>query len=171
MNFLLILREFKNNLFKKENLYFFIFVIIIFFVDRLSKLHIINNFSQNIYYINDYVNFNLIWNAGIGFGLLSTNSSLFYNIITTLIGMVIVFLGYFLIISNKIDKIIYSIIIGGAIGNFYDRIVYKAVPDFVDLHYDNFHWFTFNVADIFISIGIIIFILSSFFDKKKNENN
>ena len=118
MNFLLILREFKNNLFKKENLYFFIFVIIIFFLDRLSKLHIINNFSEDIYYVNDYVNFDLIWNAGIGFGLLSTNSSLFYNIITTLIGMVIVFLGYFLIISNKIDKIIYSIIIGGAVEIF-----------------------------------------------------
>ena len=85
--------------------------------------------------------------------------------------MVIVFLGYFLIISDKIDKFIYSIIIGGAVGNFYDRIVYKAVPDFVDLHYDNFHWFTFNVADIFITIGITIFILSSFFDKRKNENN
>ena len=109
--------------------------------------------------MNDYINLDLIWNIGIGFGLLSTNSSLFYNLVTILIGLIILFLVSFFIKSKKIDKFIFSIIIGGALGNFYDRVVYKAVPDFVDLHYNNFHWFTFNVADIFISIGIILFLL------------
>ena len=82
-----------------------------------------------------------------------------------MIGLVILFLIYIFLKSNIIDKLIYSIIIGGAFGNFYDRLVYKAVPDFIDLHYNNFHWFTFNVADIFITLGIIIFIIKSFFVK------
>ena len=165
MNFIISAKEFKNNLFKKENISFIIFLIIIFFLDRLSKLHIINNHNETIYYVNDYINFDLIWNIGIGFGLLSTNSSLFYNFVTVLIGIVITYLIYVFTVSNKIDKFIYSTIVGGALGNFYDRIAYKAVPDFIDLHYDNFHWFTFNVADIFITIGILIFILRSFFVK------
>ena len=65
--------------------------------------------------------------------------------------------------SKTSEKIIFSIIIGGAIGNLYDRLTYNAVPDFIDLHYNNFHWFTFNVADIFITIGILIFMIKSFF--------
>ena len=134
-------------------------ILIIFFLDRYTKLLILNNFNENSYYLNDFLNLDLIWNIGIGFGLLSTKSSLFYNLVTILIGIVILLLCYFFIISNKIDKLIFSIIIGGALGNFFDRILYKAVPDFVDLHYNNFHWFTFNVADIFITIGILVFII------------
>ena len=165
MNFLINLKEFKTHLFKRENIFFFILAIIIFFLDRLSKLQIINHYNEATYYINDYINFDLIWNIGIGFGLLSTKLSLFYNLVTILIGIVILLLFYFLIISNKIDKLIFSIIIGGALGNFFDRIVYKAVPDFVDLHYNNFHWFTFNVADIFITIGIMVYIIRGFWVK------
>ena len=82
-----------------------------------------------------------------------------------LIGIVILFLIYVFITSGKIDKLIYSIIIGGALGNFYDRLIYQAVPDFIDLHYENFHWFTFNVADIFITVGILIFVIKNFFVK------
>ena len=165
MNFLISLKEYKNHLLKKENLFFLVFTIIIFFLDRMSKLKIINNLNETSHYVNDYINFDLIWNIGIGFGLFSTNSSLFYNFVTTIIGIVIVYLIYVFTISNKLDKFIYSIIVGGALGNFYDRVVYKAVPDFVDLHYNNFHWFTFNVADIFITIGILIFIIRSFYIK------
>ena len=88
-----------------------------------------------------------------------------YNLITLLIGLIILILIYIFTKSEIIDKFIYSIIIGGALGNFYDRLIYKAVPDFIDLHYDNFHWFTFNVADIFITTGIMILILKSFFEK------
>ena len=122
-------------------------------------------FSDEKYFINDYINIDLIWNIGIGFGFLSHNSSLFYNSITFLIATVLVILFYFLIISKSLEKIIYAIIIGGALGNFYDRIIYRAVPDFLDIHYNNFHWFTFNVADIFISLGIFIFIIIGFFVK------
>ena len=163
MNFLQSIKIFKNHLLKNENIFFLIFVLIIFFLDRLSKLQIINNHNDVPYYVNAYVNFDLIWNIGIGFGLLSTNSSLLYNIVSIFILIVILLLIYYFTTSNKIDKFIYSIIIGGALGNFYDRITYNAVPDFVDLHYGNFHWFTFNVADIFISVRILIFIIRSFF--------
>ena len=159
------LKEIKNKIATKNNLYYLIVILIIFFLDRYTKFLILDNFSENTYYLNDFINLDLIWNVGIGFGFLSTDSFLIYNLITLLIGFVILILFYFLVLSEKIDKLIYSVIIGGALGNFYDRLVYNAVPDFIDLHYDNFHWFTFNVADIFITIGILIFILRSIFMK------
>ena len=159
------LKEIKNKIATKNNLYCLIVILIIFFLDRYIKLLILDNFSENTYYLNDFINLDLIWNVGIGFGFLSTDSFLIYNLITLLIGFVILILFYFLVLSEKIDKLIYSVIIGGALGNFYDRLVYNAVPDFIDLHYENFHWFTFNVADIFITIGILIFILRSIFVK------
>ncbi len=143
-------------------------ILLTFGVDRYSKIDIINNFNEKTFYVNSFINFDLIWNTGIGFGFLSTNSTIIYNLITSVIGIIILILIYVSIFSKKIDKFIFSIIIGGALGNFYDRIVYRAVPDFIDLHYLNFHWFTFNVADIFISIGIVIFILTSFFIKNEN---
>ena len=115
--------------------------------------------------MNDFLNLDLIWNIGIGFGFLSTDTLLFYNLVTFLIGSVILILFYILITSKSIDNLIYSIIVGGACGNFYDRLVYNAVPDFIDLHYNNFHWFTFNVADIFITLGILAFIIKGFFVK------
>ena len=165
MNLLINLKEIKDYFFKKENIFYLTFILIIFFLDRLSKKEIISNFNESVYFINDYVNFDLIWNIGIGFGFLSTDSSVFYNLVTIIIGLVILFLVYVFATSKKTDKLIYSIIIGGAVGNFYDRLIYKAVPDFIDLHFNNFHWFTFNVADIFITLGILIFILRSFFIK------
>lgn len=165
MNLLINLYKIKNNFLKKENIFFLIFAFIIFFFDRITKSKILNTYSDNTIFINDYINIDLIWNIGIGFGFLSTNSILFYNLISILIGIVILSLTYFLIISEKKEKLIYAIIIGGALGNFYDRLIYKAVPDFIDLHYDNFHWFTFNVADIFISLGILVFVVRSFFVK------
>tara|TARA_B100001057_G_scaffold87335_1_gene83299 strand:+ start:2427 stop:2927 length:501 start_codon:yes stop_codon:yes gene_type:complete len=162
MNFLQSAQNLKNHFLKKENIFYFTIVIIIFFLDRFSKLKILNQFSENIHYINNFINFDLIWNTGIGFGLLSFNSSLFYNLVSILIGLVVLILIYIFLISEKYEKLIYALIIGGAFGNFYDRLVYKAVPDFIDLHYNNFHWFTFNVADIFITLGILAFILRSF---------
>ena len=166
MNILINLRNIKKDFIKKENIFYLFFALIIFLFDRITKIKILNNFSEKTFIINDYINIDLIWNIGIGFGLLSTDSNIFYHITSTVIGLIILSLGYFLVVSEKTDKLIYSLIIGGALGNFYDRIVYKAVPDFIDLHYDNFHWFTFNVADIFISMGIILFLLRSFFTKE-----
>ena len=157
--------DIKNLIFRKQNILFALIILIIFIIDRISKINIINNFSENSYFINSFTNLDLIWNVGIGFGFLSTDSNLIYGLITLFIALVILMLIYVLILSNNLDKLIYSMIIGGAIGNFYDRLMFKAVPDFIDLHYNNFHWFTFNVADIFITVGIMIFILRSFFVK------
>ena len=159
------LKEIINKFFKKENFYFLILLLIIFSIDRFSKIKIIADFSDDIFFINEFLNFDLVWNTGIGFGLLSFNSSLYYNLISLLIFAVVLFLIFIGLKSDKFDKTIFSVIIGGALGNFYDRITFKAVPDFIDLHYGNFHWFTFNVADIFITIGIICFIMKEFFVK------
>ena len=159
------LKEIKNKIIKKENFYFLVIILIIFGIDRFTKIEIINNFSDTKVYLNDFLNIDLVWNIGIGFSLLSTDSTLIYNLVTILIGSVISLLIYFLMNADKVDKLIYSLIIGGALGNFYDRLTFKAVPDFIDIHYNNFHWFTFNVADIFIVIGILVYIIRSFFIK------
>ena len=159
------LKNKKKYFLQKGNIYSFLLILIIFIFDRVSKKNIINNYSDTIYYVNDYINFNLIWNIGIGFGFLSTDSSLFYNFVTIIIALVILYLIYIFAISENIDKVIFSLILGGAFGNIYDRLIYKAVPDFIDVHYNNFHWFTFNVADIFITMGIIIFIIRGIFIK------
>jgi signal peptidase II len=162
---LINLKEIRNKIFKKENFYFLFVLLFIFSIDRYSKIKIVENFSDNVFFINEFLNFDLVWNTGIGFGLLSSDSSLYYNLISLLIFTVIVFLIFLGLKSDKFDKIIFSVIIGGALGNFYDRITFKAVPDFIDFHYGNFHWFTFNVADIFITIGIICFIMKEIFIK------
>jgi len=139
---------------------------IIFFLDRYTKLFILNNFTENSYYLNNYMNFDLVWNTGIGFGLLQVESSFVYNLISFLIGIVILILIFVSLYSKKFEKVIFALIAGGAFGNFYDRITYKAVPDFIDIHYGNFHWFTFNVADIFITFGIIIYLVKEALIKK-----
>ena len=167
------LREFDKKIFplnQKYNLYSVLIVILIFFFDRVSKIKIINHqINDSAIYINDFINFDLIWNTGIGFGLLSSNSSLVYNLITILIGVVIIYLIYLIIKSKFIDKALFSMILGGAVGNFYDRLIYFAVPDFIDIHYQNFHWFTFNIADIFITIGIIMLISKDIFSKNDKK--
>ena len=163
---MIALKEIKKEIFKKENFYFLIIIIFIFSIDRYSKIKIINNFSDTSFYLNNFLNFDLLWNTGIGFGLMSSNSPLFYNLISIIIALVIIFLIIIGIKSDKFDKTVFSVIIGGALGNFYDRIYYKAVPDFIDLHYNDFHWFTFNVADVFISMGIIVYLFLGVFKKK-----
>ena len=162
------LKEIKNKILKKENLNFLLLILIIFSLDRYSKIEIIKNFSDEIFYYNNFLNLDLIWNTGIGFGLLSSDSVIFYNLISGVIVLVIILLIIVALGAQKFDKLIFSIIIGGALGNFYDRLIYQAVPDFIDLHYKNFHWFTFNVADIFITVGILSYLLIGMF-KKNNE--
>ena len=161
------LKEIKNKILKKENFYFLIVILITFFIDRYSKIKIMNNFNDNAYFVNDFINLDLIWNTGIGFGLFASESTLIYNIISTLISLVILILIYTAIEADKFEKISFSIIIGGALGNLYDRISLKAVPDFIDLHYNDFHWFTFNLADIFITLGILAFLTKGLFVKIK----
>ena len=161
-------KEIKNKIITKKNLYCLFSIIIIFSLDRYTKLFILNNFTENPYYLNDYININLVWNSGIGFGLFSSSNSVLYNSISFIIAAIIISLFYFTLNASKYDKIAFSIILGGALGNFYDRIIFRSVPDFIDLHYKNFHWFTFNFADIFITLGVLLLILTSIF--KKNEN-
>jgi len=152
---------------QKKNLICILIIVLSFLFDRISKIKIINyQLNNNPIYINDFINLDLVWNTGIGFGLFSSNSNLIYNSLTVIIGGVIIFLIYLIAKSTFIDKILFSLILGGALGNFYDRIIYFAVPDFIDIHYQSFHWFTFNIADIFISIGIISLITKDLFLKK-----
>ncbi len=139
----------------------------IFIIDRISKNIILELLiNKKTVYINDFLNLELIWNLGIGFGLFSSKSSFVYYLISAIIGLVIIFIMFLIYKSKLIDKILFSIILGGALGNFYDRIVYMAVPDFIDFHYLNFHWFTFNIADIFITLGIVAIILKDLLIKE-----
>ena len=169
---LINLQNIKNKIFKKENIYFLLIILIIFFLDRYSKNLILNLLENEKYlFINNYLNLNLVFNTGIGFGLFSLNDGIYYNILSILIFLIILVLIYLMLKSEILEKIFFSLIIGGAIGNLYDRIIYKAVPDFIDFHIEEFHWFTFNIADIFISLGIIFMILNELiFNKQKNEN-
>ena len=166
MNLIKKINEKKFLLLKKENIYSILLITLIFTSDRLSKAEIINDINSKSIYVNKFINFDLVWNTGVGFGLFSSESFLIYNLISILIGIVILTLFGVCLMSKSFDKFIFSVIIGGAIGNFYDRLFYNAVPDFIDIHYNNFHWFTFNVADIFITLGIITFVFKGFFEKK-----
>ena len=148
-----------NKKFDKKNFICVLITAFAFILDRISKTKIINQIDNNSIYINDFINLDLIWNTGVAFGLLSFNSNFIYNLITAIIGFVIILLIYLIIKSIFVEKILFSLVLGGAAGNFYDRLVYSAVPDFIDIHYQNFHWFTFNMADIFISSGIVILII------------
>ena len=143
---------------------------IIFFLDRYSKNLILNLLENEKYlFINNYLNLNLVFNTGIGFGLLSLNYGIYYNMLTIFIFLIILILIYLMFKSKTSEKIFFSFIIGGAIGNLYDRIIYKAVPDFIDFHIKDFHWFTFNIADIFISLGIIFMIINELLYNKEKE--
>ena len=129
------------------------------------------NLNSEIY-ISEYLNIFLIWNDGIAFGFFSDNNQILYNIISSIILFIITVLFYLMIKAKRFKKFIYIIIIGGALGNLFDRIVYKSVPDFIDLHYQGFHWFIFNVADIFITIGVICLIYDEvFLEKNRNDEN
>jgi len=149
----------------------FIILITIFLIDRISKIYILKlaevENSVDIY-ITSYLNLFLIWNKGIAFGLLSINESLIYNIITIIISLIIIVIIFMMWKNIGIQRYFLAIIAGGALGNLYDRIIYTAVPDFIDLHFQGFHWFVFNVADIFITVGVFFMILSEFFDKNKD---
>ena len=148
----------------------------IFLIDRLTKLYILKlaEIENSVdVYLTSYLNLYLIWNKGIAFGLLSINESMIYNTITLIIGIIIVIILFMLWRNDNIQRYFLILIAGGALGNFYDRIIYTAVPDFIDLHFKGFHWFVFNVADIFITIGVFCLILVELFYNNKiiNEKN
>jgi len=171
---ILKLSLFMLNFNLKKILFYSFIVILIFTLDRASKLYILNyaevNNSVDIF-INSYLNLYLIWNKGIGFGLLSLEESTVYNFITFFIFIIIFIIFYMIYKANNYQVYFLLIILGGAIGNLFDRVYYSAVPDFIDLHINDFHWFIFNVADIFISIGIFCLIMVEIFFKKENIND
>ena len=154
-----ISKNLSKKIFSKDKIVSIAIIIFVFIADRLSKISVIEKqINNNSHYVNDYLNFDLVWNTGIGFGLFSQNANIYYHGISFLIFFVIVFLSYLISRSDSADKVLLSLILGGALGNFYDRIFYFAVPDFIDIHVNDYHWFTFNIADIFITIGIILLI-------------
>tara|TARA_B100001059_G_scaffold233253_1_gene272926 strand:- start:852 stop:1337 length:486 start_codon:yes stop_codon:yes gene_type:complete len=159
-----------NKIRLKKSYLNFIILITIFLIDRLTKIYILKlgeiENSVDIY-ITSYLNLYLIWNRGIAFGLLAMNESMIYNIITLIIGIIILVIFIMILKKDNIQSFFLTLIAGGALGNFYDRIIYRAVPDFIDLHYLDFHWFVFNVADIFITIGIFCLIIVELFFYKK----
>ena len=153
----------------KKHLVDFSIVIFIFLIDRVSKLLIIGfpeTYEQYGISITSFLNFNLIWNEGIAFGLFSFTEQIYYNLLTILICLIIAGLIWLMFRSEGFEKLSYIMIIGGSFGNVFDRIFYAAVPDFIDIHFNNFHWFIFNVADIFITVGIIFLINFEIFGKK-----
>ena len=159
--------------FKKTFVYFGIFLII-FLADRISKIYILSvleNSGEVDIYINSYISLILVWNSGIGFGLLSFDKSAIYNVITILIILINLFILFLIIRSDKIRSYLFLIILGGSAGNLFDRLYYSAVLDFIDISYKGYHWFIFNVADIFISIGIICLIFVELMNYKKSDEN
>ena len=154
----------------KKNFFVYIFIIIIIFsLDRISKFYVIlkseTNLSPNLF-TSKFLNINLIWNEGIAFGLLSFDQKLYYNVLTFLIILITLIIIFLMFKSKGFEKLSYSIIVGGSFGNIADRIYYSAVPDFIDIYINNFHWFIFNVADIFITVGVFLIICSDLFRKK-----
>ena len=163
-----------RNLSVKKIIVYFLILVTIFFLDRVSKLYILNIFEkENVVdiYVNNFLNIILVWNSGIGFGLLSFDSSVIYNFITMLIVLINIVILYLALKSNNLKSYLFIIILGGSLGNLFDRIYYSAVPDFIDLNYNNFHWFVFNVADIFITLGIMCLILVELFFNKHELND
>ena len=156
---------------KKIFLIKFLLIFSIFLIDQISKYYIINYFElqNDVVYLNSFLNFQLIWNEGIAFGLLSFDNNFYYNLITLVIIFVIIIL-LFLIKNHNQYSYFYSMIVGGAMGNLVDRIRYSSVPDFIDFHISNCHWFVFNIADIFVSLGVFCLIVAEIFFNKNKYN-
>ena len=153
----------------------FIILITIFLIDRISKFYVLKlaevEGSVDIY-ITPYLNLFLIWNKGVAFGLFAANGSMIYNAITVMIAFIVIVILFMMWKNDNIQRYFLALVAGGALGNFYDRALYTAVPDFIDLHFHGFHWFVFNVADIFISIGVFCLIFVEVFNNNiTNEKN
>ena len=164
----------KTNI--KKFIFYFLTILIVFVLDRVSKIYVINYFENTLdteIYLSNFLNIILVWNEGIGFGLLSFQDSGIYNFITLIIILINLIIIYFIYKYKDIRSFLLTLVLGGSLGNLFDRIAFSAVPDFIDFNYNNFHWFIFNIADIFITIGVIclIFVELILNNKKlKNED-
>ena len=149
------------------------FILLVFLIDRISKIYVINLDDKLLgseMFSSNFLNINLIWNEGIAFGLFSFNEKTFYNILTIIILIIILIIFIMTIKSDGFRKYSLLMILGGALGNVFDRLYYKAVPDFIDFHIGDFHWFIFNFADVFITLGVFFMILLEIIDNNKNKN-
>ena len=161
-----------SNFLNKNFVINFFIILGIFGLDRLTKVYVISQNEKNLsseLFVSKFLNINLIYNEGIAFGLLSFDKSHMYNILTILIAAVILIIFFMTLKSDGLKKYFLLMIFGGALGNLYDRIFFKAVPDFIDFHIGNFHWFIFNVSDIFISLGVLFLIIFEIIDNQKNK--
>ncbi len=146
----------------------------IFFIDRFSKIYVISESKKNLssdLFLSKFLNISLIWNEGIAFGLLSFEDNYLYNFLTILITIIIIIIFFMILKNEGMKKHALLMIMGGALGNLYDRVFFNAVPDFIDFHIGNFHWFIFNVSDIFISLGVLFLIFLELIDNQKSKIN
>ena len=164
----MILKFFNKNFYIS-----FLIVALIYFLDRLSKIYVIqldkNNFGSEIFN-SSYLNIVLIWNKGIAFGLFSFNETHLYNILSLIILIIVIIVIIMSLRTQGFKRYSLLMVVGGALGNLHDRIFFNAVPDFIDFHIGEFHWFIFNVADMFISLGVIFMILYELIDNNKNND-
>ena len=147
-----------------------LFVLILFCVDRFSKIYVIELAEKTDItevYLTSFLNSYLVWNTGIAFGLFSLSNELTYNLFTALIVLINIIIIYLATITKDFRKYFFLLILGGSFGNLFDRLYYESVPDFIDFHIGNFHWFIFNIADIFITVGVICLILAELSYKKE----
>ena len=147
-----------------------IIILIIFLIDRISKIYILKiaELGNTVdIYVTQYLNLYLIWNKGIAFGLFSFNESIIYNVITIIIVVITIVVLIMVIKNENFKRYPLMLIFGGAIGNLFDRIYYSAVPDFIDFHVNEYHWFVFNAADIFVTIGVLCLIFDEMFINSK----
>ena len=154
----------------KKHIFSIILITSIFLLDRISKILILNLekiYGTDSYSLTSFINFELIWNDGIAFGLLSLDNEVYYNLVTLFIIIVTLVVFFIMTKSVGLEKYGFMMVFGGSLGNIFDRLYYSSVPDFIDIHFNNFHWFIFNVADIFISLGLFLLIYLEIFCKKK----
>ena len=157
---------------KKNFFVTFFFILLIFLLDRVSKIYVIflsKKLNNTDLFLSKYLNIQLIWNDGVGFGLFAFDDKIYYNTLTTIIIIITIIVFYFMIKAEGIERYSFMMIAAGSVGNIFDRLFYSAVPDFIDIHYDNFHWFIFNVADIFITTGVILLIIFELILKKRKK--
>ena len=156
----------------RKNIFYSLIILIIFLIDRVTKLIMINFYDlygERNYALTSFINLELTWNSGIAFGMLSFEKSFYYNLITLIIIIITIIIFIVMVKSNGLQKYGLIMIFGGSIGNISDRLLYSSVPDFIDIHFKNFHWFIFNVADIFISLGVLILIYLEFIKEKSHD--
>ena len=162
------------NFINKKIIIYFLITLLIFTLDRISKIYVINiaeTYGKVDIYLNQFLNIILVWNTGIGFGLLSFEKQSIYNLITLIIVLVNFVILYLGVKASNFKGLIFFVILGGSLGNLFDRLYYSAVPDFIDLNYNDFHWFIFNIADIFITLGVVCLIFVELFLNKVRHKN